>query len=205
MVGKVAEKALVWLRFTRCGMAKSNYDTIRMKKIILRAEGFLELDMPEHALAEIKKASEQSLAFHPNLLYLEGAALFQLKRYRDALYPLGQAVLLEPANLRLWLLIGSCQKRIGRCDLAIESLENALLMRPDSPVALYNMACYQALAKHSGESIQYLRRAIYIDEKYRDLAKKEPGFEPIRHLEEFQKLVFPASEEDSVEEERSER
>ncbi|MDO4585101.1 MAG: hypothetical protein Q4D62_13485 [Planctomycetia bacterium] len=177
-------------------MAKSNYDKIRMKKIVLRAEGYLELDMPEHALAEVQKASDHNLLFHPNLLYLEGAALYQLKRYRDALYPLGQAVLLEPANLRIWLLIGSCQKRIGRCDLAIESLENALVLRPDSAVAMYNLACYQALAKHPTESLQYLRRAIHIDDKYRELAQKESGFDSLRTLEEFQKLVHPPSEEE---------
>lgn len=175
-------------------MAKSNYDTIRIKKIVLRAEGYLELDMPEHALAEVQKASEQHLSFHPNLLYLEGASLYQLKRYRDALYPLGQAVLLEPANLRLWLLIGSCQKRIGRCDLAIESLENALMIRPDSSVALYNLACYEALAKHTAESLQYLRRAIHLDDKYREMARKESGFDSLRLLEEFQKLIDPSSE-----------
>ncbi|MDO4575060.1 MAG: hypothetical protein Q4D98_07590 [Planctomycetia bacterium] len=174
-------------------MPKSDYDHIRLKKLALRAEGYLELDMAEHALAEIQRASQQNINFSPNLLYLEGASLFQLKKYRDALYPLGQAVLLEPTNIKLWLLIGSCQKRIGRCDLAIESLENALMIQPNSPVTLYNLACYQALAKHPNECLKFLRQAIHIDPKYRELVRKEHSFDPYRNLPEFQKLMGETS------------
>ncbi|MDO4550059.1 MAG: hypothetical protein Q4C96_02265 [Planctomycetia bacterium] len=169
-------------------MTKEN-NTIRARKIALRVEGYLELGMPEHALSEIQKASQEHLLFNPHMLYLEGEALWQLKRYRDALYPLGQAALLEPAEVRVWILIGKCQKRIGRCDLAIESLENALYLQPNSPLILYNLSIYLALSERKEESVRILARAICLDPKYRQHARTEKDFEGIRNMQEFKNLM----------------
>ena len=169
-------------------MAKDDH-IIRAKKTALRVEGYLELGMPERALEEIRKANHEHVFFNPHLLYLEGEALRQLKRYRDALYPLGQAVLLEPRDVKLWLLIGKCQKRIGRCDLAIESLENALYLQPNSPVVLYNLSIYLALANRHQECLKTLARAILLDGKYRRMAADEADFKGMREMPEFQKII----------------
>ena len=174
------------------------YENIRVKKIALRAEGYLELDMPSYALLELRKASQLHVSCNPGLFYLEGAALHQLRKYREALYPLGQAVLLEPSNIKIWLLIGNCQKRIGRCDLAIESLENALALQPNSAVALYNLACYQALAKHPRECLNYLTKAIRLDEKYREFARHERGFQLLNDNPAFQELMQSSPETNSA-------
>lgn len=160
-------------------------DAIRLKKITLRAEGYLELGMPLRTLEEVRRANELRLSFTPQLLYLEGAALFETKKYRDALYPLGQAVLMEPSDIKLWLLIGMCQKRVGRCDLAIESLENALFIQPKSTVILYNLACYHALAKQTEKCLKYLSRCLYLDPTFRDFVNREPDFNLVRNRGEF--------------------
>ena len=44
--------------------------------------------------------------------------------------------------LSLWLALGWCYKRIGRIDLAIESLEEALSIEPNDALIHYNLACY---------------------------------------------------------------
>lgn len=164
-------------------------DAIRLKKITLRAEGYLELGMPLRTLEEIRRANAFRLPFTPQLLYLEGAALFETKKYRDALFPLGQAVLMEPADIKLWLLIGMCQKRVGRCDLAIESLENALIIQPRSTVVLYNLACYHALAKQTEKCLKYLARCLYLDPMFRVYVNREPDFNLVRDREEFLKIM----------------
>ncbi|MBO5438021.1 MAG: hypothetical protein J6A23_10200 [Thermoguttaceae bacterium] len=171
-----------------------SFDSIRLKKFTLRAEGYLELEMPAHALGEIRHASELRLQFTPHLFYLEGYALFHLKKYRDALYPLGQAVLLEPSEISYWLLIGMCQKRVGRCDLAIESLENALSIQPNNTVVLYNLACYYALAKQTGPCIQSLSRCLSLDPSFRDLVEQETDFNQIREKEEFCRIMQKSDE-----------
>ncbi|MDO4628781.1 MAG: hypothetical protein Q4C70_06325 [Planctomycetia bacterium] len=165
------------------------FDSIRLRKFSQRAEGYLELGMPARAMNEIRRASELRLAFSAHLLYLEGSALFELKKYRDALYPLGQAVLMEPTEISYWLLIGMCQKRVGRCDLAIESLENALILQPNNTVTLYNLACYHALAKQTEKCLKYLSRCLFLDPNFRNFVNREPDFNLIRNKEEFHKIM----------------
>jgi len=171
-----------------------SFDSIRLKKFTLRAEGYLELEMPAHALGEIRRASELRLRFTSHLFYLEGYALFHLKKYRDALYPLGQAVLLEPTEISYWLLIGMCQKRVGRCDLAIESLENALSIQPNNTVVLYNLACYYALAKQTESCLQSLARCLNLDPSFRDLVEQESDFNLIQEKQEFCQIMQKSGE-----------
>lgn len=166
-----------------------DFSTMRGRQIATRAEGFLELGMPERAMDEIRRANRERVFLDPHLLYLEGEVYRQLKRYREALFPLGQALLLEPRNTGVWLLIGYCQKRIGRCDLAIESLENALYMEPNSPTILYNLACYLALGNRVDESLEVLNRAVLIDPLFKKLAAKEPDFDGIRENPGFVGLL----------------
>ncbi|MDO4569643.1 MAG: hypothetical protein Q4D38_04600 [Planctomycetia bacterium] len=153
--------------------------------------------MPQHALAEIQKAGKMDVEFSPHLLFLEGSALFQERRYSEALYPLGQAVLLEPTEVKLWLLIGSCQKRIGRCDLAIESLENALVIQPNSTVVLYNLAMYHALAQQETEALKYLARCFFLDPQFKEHMKKEPCFDRLRDNEAFRDLMRERDEDEA--------
>lgn len=166
-----------------------DFSFVRGKKRALRVEGYLELRMPEHALAEIRKANQDPDYFDPHLFYMEGEALRQMKRYRDALYPLGQAVLLEPRDVKLWLLIGHCQKRIGRCDLAIESLENALYLEPNSPIVHYTLACNFALANRVTDCLKSLTRALILDENFRKYASLESDFDGLRHMPEFTEII----------------
>ncbi len=166
-----------------------DFSTVRGRQIATRAEGFLELGMPERAMDEIRRANRERVFFDPHLLYLEGEVYRQMKRYREALFPLGQALLLEPRNTRVWLLIGYCQKRIGRCDLAIESLENALYMDPNSPLILYNLACYLALANRVDQCLETLSRAILIDAKLRHAAQTETDFDGLRENPDFVALT----------------
>jgi len=166
-----------------------SFDSIRLKKITLRAEGYLELGLPLHTLAEIQNADRLHLSFSSHLFYLEGSALFELKKYRDALFPLGQAVLLDPTEISYWLLIGMCQKRVGRCDLAIESLENALILQPNNTVVLYNLACYHALAKQTNKCLKYLARCLHLDPAFCEFVNHEPDFNLIRTKPEFHKIM----------------
>ena len=182
---------------------QKDLEAVWLKKIALSAEGYLELNLPQRSLAEIQKVSDAKLSFTPNLLYLEGASLYRMKKYRDALYPLGQASLLEPHDIRIWLMIALCQKRVGRCDLAIVSLENALCTEPNSTVVLYNIACYHALAKHAEKCIKYLKRCLFLDPKFKRFVENEPDFNFIRNSEEFRDILCNA--EMSIQKSQSQR
>ena len=100
-----------------------------------------------------------------------------------------RAAELEPQNTAHWLALGWCQKRIGRIDLAIAALEEALAADPEQAIIHYNLACYWALLKNVPLAVEYLARAFDIDPNYRDLVKEERDFDGIRHHPGFRAVT----------------
>ena len=56
----------------------------------------------------------------------------------------------------------------------------AALTRGDEPGLLYNLACYESLAGRKEPAIAGLRRAIELDPTFRELARDDADFDPIR-------------------------
>lgn len=161
---------------------------IRLQRILREVEGYLELEMPQTALELLNRIQEPG-TFRGQQLYLTGEALRSLERYSDAIAPLEQAADLQPSNLRIWLALGWCQKRVGRLDLAIEALERAEEVAPDEAVVPYNLACYWSLAGKKQQALSYLSRAFAIDPEFRERIHEEPDFDPIRSDPEFRALT----------------
>lgn len=161
---------------------------IRLSRIIQEAEGYLELQMPQHAL-NLLDGVEDPGTFKGHTLYLRGEALRSMERYGEALEPLRGAAELTPSNLQVWLALGWCYKRQGRLDLAIEALDQACEIDPGMPLIHYNLACYWSLAGNKDRAIKYLARALDMDSQYRDLISSETDFDPIRSDPEFQALT----------------
>ena len=59
-------------------------------------------------------------------------------------------------------------------------LAGELADRPDSAGTLYNLACAEARAGRSEDALFHLRRALELDERFRDNAVGDPDFESIR-------------------------
>lgn len=166
----------------------SRQSRTRITRIIQEAEGYLELGMAQHALELLDPVDEPG-TFRGHIQYLRGAAFRELKRYSDAIAPLGEAGELKPSNINVWLALGWCQKRLGRLDLAIEALEQAREIRPNEAVVHYNLACYWSLARNKEQALDCLARALDIDADYRDLIGNEADFDPLRSDPDFQALT----------------
>jgi tetratricopeptide (TPR) repeat protein len=83
------------------------------------AEGYLELNLPERALAELNAIQDQG-PFEPAIALLEGEALKIQERYDDALVPLKRAATMipSPLNKRAWRSMSECYRLSGRDELA---------------------------------------------------------------------------------------
>jgi tetratricopeptide (TPR) repeat protein len=163
--------------------------------LIRQAEGYLDLvtaccdlwepppalrdPLVQRALAALERLGRAD-PHAPYVLYLTGQALRTLERYREAIRPLRQAAELEPDNVRIWLALGWCYKRIKRLDRAIESLEEALAVQPGCAIVHYNLACYWSLAGSVEVAVAYLTNAFDIDSSFRDLVEGEADFDTIR-------------------------
>lgn len=171
---------------------KTNLDEMRIRE----AEGYLSLvtacsgsweppaelrdPLVRRAMAALDRLSDAERR-KPYVLYLEGEALRTMERYPEAIRVLRQATESEPDNVGLWLALGWCFKRLRRLDRAIESLEKALSIQPDSALIHYNLACYWSLAGNVDVAVAYLTNAFDIDDSYRKLVAGESDFDPIRH------------------------
>ncbi len=54
---------------------------------------------------------------------------------------------------------------------------------------LYNLACCESLAGRTADALEHLRRSVDLSERFRDLAKEDSDFDPIRSEAGFEELV----------------
>ncbi len=177
------------------GVKMSGFERTSQQHVIREAEGYLELLMvfsdqyqpaPEirdrlawRAQRALEKAEvpDQESAY---ILYLQGQTLRCLEQYPDAVRTLRESANKDPANIHVWLALGWCYKRIGRLDLAIESLEDALTVDAHDGLVHYNLACYWSLVNNSNHALHHLGMALDINSNYREFLSHESDFDPIR-------------------------
>ena len=183
----------------------NRYHRIRSQQLLREAEGYLDLVMSladrwptrretaerlaNRALETLDRLSPQD-ADRAQVLYLRGQSLRLLERYADAVAPLREAADRDPTNIHIYLALGWCYKRVGRLDLAIETLEQSLAFEDGEAILHYNLACYWSMAENVRLAVEYLSQAFDIDPNFRDLVPSEPDFEPIRNHPQFMALTI---------------
>jgi len=188
-------------------MAVSTYRRLVRNRIIREAEGYLELLMACPSRLELEPASRDRVAQRAldalqrldeserhtaYVRYLQGLAYRSMDRYHDAIPPLRDSAELDPEDTHALLALGWCYKRIGRLNLAIEALQEALAVDENQAIVHYNLACYWSLAGNPAVALEHLATSLQIDPKYRELAELERDFDPIRHHPEFRDLTSVA-------------
>jgi tetratricopeptide (TPR) repeat protein len=166
----------------------SAHDRIRRQQLLSQAEGYLELGMAQHSLDVLDRCGDSDL-LSDHALYLKGEGLRALGRFCEAIEPLDRAARGRPDHVHVWLALGWCHKRCGRLDLAIESLEEALVADPNDALVHYNLACYWSLAQNARRAVDYLSKALDLKEHYRNMVADESDFDPIRNNPAFQALL----------------
>jgi tetratricopeptide (TPR) repeat protein len=74
---------------------------------------------------------------------------------------------------------------------AIASYDKALQLSPDNDSAWYNKACSYSLQGNYEDAISSLKHALELNlEKYRELAKADSDFDPLRDNNCFQALLL---------------
>jgi Flp pilus assembly protein TadD len=121
--------------------------------------------------------------------FLRGQALRVMEHFQDAILPLQRASEHDPEKLEIHLALGWCYKRIGRIDLAIQALEEAMEFAAEEAILHYNLACYFSLAGNKTQAILYLSQAFELEPKYREMVATESDFDPIRTDPEFQSVL----------------
>ena len=163
-------------------------ETIRLRRLEIEAEGYLELGMPDHALTAVHRMETMG-RLSPHALLIKGHSHFLLDHFEEAVIPLEQAAVLIPNELLVWLSLGWCYKRTGRLDRAIHSLEEGIRLLPAQGILYYNLACYLSLTGRKQEALHHLATALMIEPKFRDEMATESDFDLLRTDPVFQELA----------------
>ena len=81
------------------------------------------------------------------------------------------------------------RKRVGRLDLAIQVLEDALEVAPEQAIIHYNLACYWSLASNTRRALRYLVHSFELEPGLCAVVACEPDFDPIREDPDFRMLT----------------
>ena len=161
-----------------------------------RALGFLELGMPEDAIAELDELSVSSSL----VLHLRVDALFRLKNWEEASAICLPMTEQEPSDPGWWIQAAYSQRRARSIESAETILRKALRHHPRHGLILYNLACYACVQDRPDEARELISQAIEVDPaQVLAMAKKDPDLLAIRPwLDELKPVIptFPADDDD---------
>ncbi len=143
--------------------------------MIDEAEGYLELNLPGHALRIIQR-KQHAVAQSCYLRYLRARAHQRCGNHQKAIADLKIIVERCPENPRPLIVLGSCYKRVGKIWSALHALHEAVLLEPQSALIHYNLACYWSLVRCKPQSLRYLKNAIDIDVTLRKCLRQDDDF-----------------------------
>lgn len=105
---------------------ESELHPVQIAKRLVEADGYLELDMPEHALERLEPVQNAG-QFEGIAQFLRGHALQSQEKYVDAATALSVAAELmpEPVSRQVWLELSECYRRAGITEGAVNSLGRA--------------------------------------------------------------------------------
>ena len=141
------------------------------EKILLAAQGYLELGMAGEALAELDNLPSV-YGKRPDVLRLRVSGLAACQRLCEA----------EPQDTAGFIHAAFCLHEMGRTDEA----RNVLLHGPpallNEATYYYNMGCYNARLGQFEDAQNYLRMSFSLDGKLREFARHDPDLKEVRHL-----------------------
>ena len=97
---------------------QANFNSRVIRKLVA-ADGYMDLDMPEHALRELDSINNAG-PLDPPRQYLIGRALKSMGRFEEAVKPLESAAREMPAPIRkiAWRALSECYRECGNTALA---------------------------------------------------------------------------------------
>lgn len=136
---------------------------------------------------EVARADTRSKA---RSQFLVAKIMADAERYEEALDATQTGLASDPKNYPLLIQKGWILKRMGRLNEAIETLDEALAVKPGAPLALYNRACYRArLGLGQEQVLEDLKRAVEGDADLKKSAAEDKDLERFHTAKEFIALV----------------
>ncbi len=145
-----------------------------------RATGFLELGLPEDALAELEDVPD-AIGHSSLIQHLRVDAFFRLQRWAEAATICEPKLREEPGDPAWWIQCAYALRRAESIRRAEETLRAALEHHPDHSLIHYNLACYACVEGREEEARALFEKAAEEDiDLYLKMAKGDPDLALIR-------------------------
>lgn len=121
-------------------------------------------------------------------LYFDG-------KYKEAIKVFEESVLKEDPSPINKILLAICYGHIGDIEKAKSIGKDTIKFYSDDTASdHYMLACYYSVIEEKDKSIEHLKRAIELDKKYIEEAKKDNDFNNMRTLPEFENIIKKPSQ-----------
>lgn len=115
---------------------------------------------------------------------------FKAGRIGESINDYSRAIELDPKDYESYYYRGNNFLNLKNYIEAIKNYEKALQIKPDYAVALFNLACVNSLTGDTRSALYHLEKSIKINPEFKNSARQDRDFDPIRHLPEFKRLVY---------------
>jgi predicted Zn-dependent protease len=151
------------------------------EKILLAAQGYLELGMAGDALAELD-GLPAVYRKRPDVLRLRVSVALHARRWTDGLAACRRLCEAEPQATIGFIHAAFCLHEMGRTDEARKLLLHGPPALLNEATYYYNMGCYNARLGQLEDAQNYLRMSFSLDGKLREFARHDPDLKEVRHL-----------------------
>ena len=151
-----------------------------------------DLHRPADGLASLERAYDDVVRnsyFVPGAHRAFATCLAELGEHRRAIAVLDGCLATYPDELNAWIDRASAKQELGDIAGAIADLDEVLARSSDHTLALYNRACFLALAGKPDESLDTLQRLFVLEPTDRDAARDDDDFSALRDNPRFVELV----------------
>ena len=149
------------------------------EKSLLAAQGYLELDMPVEALAELDSLPPEDRDTE-SALQLRLFIAMRGHKWDESLQICQRIRDLYPQAASGYIHGAFCLHEHGRTDAALRLLLSGPPSLAREATYFYNLACYTAVLGDLERAADYARQSFAMDDKFRDLAKVDPDLAEIR-------------------------
>jgi predicted Zn-dependent protease len=152
---------------------------IAHQRLLIAAQGYSELGLPELALSELDLLPEEvqttTIAMEARL-----AVLMQAKRWKSAL-PVGRELCrIAPEKTSGFIHAAFCLHELGQSREARELLVSGPPSLKAEATYHYNLACYEAALGNIDQARAHLKVSFAMDKSLKDYARTDPDLKSLQ-------------------------
>jgi tetratricopeptide (TPR) repeat protein len=152
-----------------------------LERVLLSAQGYIELEMPDEALREIDALSPKD-QLREEVLQMRLFVVMRAKRWEQALSVCARLRAISPAGATGYIHGAFCLHEMGRTLEAKQLLLEGPASLLSEPTYHYNLGCYDAVLGNLDEAAQHLETSFQMDKKFREIAKYDPDLKAVHGI-----------------------